>query len=87
MHDWLEDELARHLAPVKAPPALTPRPPVQRGFRIAPMLATAAAVALLLLIVPHGEDRRQGVTRVRFERTRIQRDAVASTCGLCHTNL
>ena len=56
MSDWLELELAHHLAPVEAPPALVferPAPrPSRRSFTLAPVLAAAAAVALVLLAAP-----------------------------------
>lgn len=53
MSEWLELELAHHLAPVDAPPALTwqapePRRP-RRTFTLVPILAAAAAVAAVIL--------------------------------------
>jgi len=54
MPEWLELELAHHLAPVKAPPSLTFRQPVAKtpsrwSFTLAPILAMAAAVAVVIL--------------------------------------
>jgi hypothetical protein len=55
MSEWLELELAHHLAPVEAPPSLTWRAPVQRQprrtFTLVPILAAAAAVAAVILAV------------------------------------
>lgn len=57
MPEWLELELAHQLAPVKAPAALkfegVPRRTPRRSFTLAPLLAGAAALALLLLAAPH----------------------------------
>ena len=56
MPEWLELELAHQLAPVKAPAALqfeVPRRVSRRSFTLAPLLAGAAALAVLLLAAPH----------------------------------
>ena len=53
MPEWLEAELSRQLAPVAAPAALAfPAPgriAPRRTFRLAPILAAAAAIAVFLL--------------------------------------
>lgn len=53
MPEWLESELAHHLAPVQAPPALTFREPAPQtprwSFTLAPILAMAAAIAVVIL--------------------------------------
>jgi hypothetical protein len=65
MSDWLELELAHHLAPVEAPVALTlpQRRPARRSYTMAPFLAAAAAVALLLLVAPHDSTSPTAVNR------------------------
>jgi hypothetical protein len=67
MPEWLELELAHHLAPVEAPPALTwqalePRRP-RRSFTLLPILAAAAAVAVLILAAPRGASSPEAVNR------------------------
>lgn len=67
MPEWLELELARHLTPVEAPPALAwqglePRRP-RRGFKLLPMLAAAASAALLILAAPPGANSPAAVNR------------------------
>lgn len=56
MPEWLELELAHHLAPVEAPAELRWREPEPRrprwGFTLAPILAAVAAVAVLMLAAP-----------------------------------
>jgi hypothetical protein len=58
MSDWLDSDLAQHLRPVEAPADLWSRvaPPRaedrKRGFRLAPFLAVAAAVAALMIAAP-----------------------------------
>ena len=73
MPEWLELELAHHLAPVNAPPSLTFRQPVEKtpprwSLTLAPILAMAAAVAVVILAtVP----ARLGVPEAnRYLRTR-----------------
>ena len=49
MPEWLESELARHLAPVEAPPTLVFPAKQRRTFTLAPILAVAAAIAVAVL--------------------------------------
>src|SRR5690348_3292825 len=58
MSDWLDSDLAQHLRPVEAPPDLwsrvSPAHPDdrRRGFRLAPILAIAAAIAAFMIAAP-----------------------------------
>lgn len=69
MSDWLELELAHHLAPVEAPPSLTWRapeaaPPRPRwSFTLAPIVGLAAAIAVLILAAFPGRTTAGAVNR------------------------
>jgi len=73
MSEWLKLELAHHLAPVEAPLSLTwPAPESRRprlSFTLLPILAAAAALALLILAVP-----RAGISPAAANRC-LARDA------------
>lgn len=67
MPEWLELELAHHLAPVEAPPALAWQAPERRRPRrsltLLPILAAAAAVAVLILAAPRSAHSPEAVNR------------------------
>ena len=67
MPEWLELELAHHLAPVEAPPALAWRAPEprrpRRGLTLWPILAAAAAAAVLILAAPRSGNSPEAVNR------------------------
>ena len=83
MPEWLELELAHHLAPVEAPPELRWREPEPRrrrwSFTLAPILAAVAAVAVVLLAAPFRVTSPEAVNRYLEREAGIRLPIPAST--------